>query len=62
MEVGQKYKLFFNPRNVNNGKIEIRAIVDDKQVVYLFNGEYRMDSVFLFDMYLKEGHLTTAST
>lgn len=62
MKVGQKYKLFFNPRNLNNGNIEIRAIVDNKQVVYLFNGKYRMDSVVLFEFYLKEGHLTTAST
>ena len=31
MEVGQKYKLYFNPRNQNNGNVEIRAIVDETQ-------------------------------
>jgi len=58
VEAGEKYRLFFNERNINNGNIEIRAIIDDTVCVYIKNGRYRMDDVSLLQMYIDGGHLT----
>jgi len=34
VEVGQKYRLFWNKNNINNATIHVRAIVDEYTVVY----------------------------
>lgn len=62
MEVGEKYKLFFNKKNPNNGTVEIRAIVDDKHVVYKYHGKYVMDSALLFELYIVRGYLTKVTS
>lgn len=57
-QVGDKYELFYNPKNVNNHKFEIRGIIDNAVVVMLTEkGNYRMDNIYFIDYNIKEGYL-----
>jgi hypothetical protein len=64
--VGRSYRLFFHKDNRNNCRFEVRAIVDEDQVVTRMWSKtkrqwvYRVDNWYLFDLYHKEGILTTA--
>ena len=58
LKPGDRFKLFFNKGNPNNFTLEIRAIVDEKQIVYMVARRYRLDSTHLFEMYEKNGYLT----
>ena len=61
MEVGKKYRIFWNKDNPLNGTIHIRAIVDDNQVVYKewSPGKQRyfyfVRDMMWFDMLKKDG-------
>jgi len=63
MEIGEKYKLFYNEGNPNNKIIYIRAIVDKEWVVYkerIGNSmsktwQYHIEHTTYFDLLKKKG-------
>lgn len=61
MEVGKKYRIFWNKDNPNNETIHVRAIVDEDQIVYKqwYSSKqrwmYHVRDILWFDMLKKEG-------
>ncbi len=49
VEVGKKYRLFWNDNNLNNKTIHIRAIVDEYGVVYKKWSRYKARGVYAID-------------
>jgi len=41
IKTGKKYKIYFNPDNINNKTIHILAIVDDDMVVFKYWGKHK---------------------
>lgn len=61
LSVGAKLKIYFNPKNINNMELEVRAIVDDSYVVFVTKkGNYKMESIQYFNMLYKDGSLSCA--
>lgn len=66
MQPGKKLRLFFQEGNPNNATINIRALVDEDEIVYrswLYRKQhwgYRVDWIYMFWLYYKDGHLSEA--
>lgn len=60
LEVGKCYRLFFNKGNPNNISFEVKAIIDNEEMVYksLKTGNYYMKDIYYFDLVHKNKHLT----
>jgi hypothetical protein len=60
---GNAVKIFYNPGNINNRLIHIRAIVDDDEIVYRFWSKYRqcwiyeMKNLYFFILLHRDGFL-----
>jgi len=58
MNIGDKYELFFNPKNPNNIILEFRGMVDDEVVIFKTpKGNYKMESIDWFEHFTESGHL-----
>ena len=62
--VGSKLEIYFNPKNFNNNKIEIRSIVDNEYVAYKFKlrkyedaYDYKMEHISLLITFYLSGYL-----
>lgn len=60
LEVGKCYRLFFCKGNPNNISFEVKAIIDNEQLVYqsLKTGNYYMKDIYYFDIVRKNKYLT----
>ena len=65
IEAGKSYRIFFNPDNINNKKIHIRAIIDDTQIVYKYWSRsrgwvYQMEHKYYFENLIRNNYITNA--
>lgn len=59
MNIGDKYKLYFNEHNTNNTILELRGIIDDKMLIFKTpKGNYRMEPIEFFEFHIEKGTLT----
>ena len=63
LQPGTKWRIFYNPENINNKLAHIRAIIDDDMVVWRFwsyqrqNWIYQVDHIYRFQILDNDGHL-----
>ena len=59
LKVDKKYEVYYNLGNLNNKRIEVRAIIDNEVVVYriLRTNNYRMENLHYFKMLYEGGNL-----
>ncbi len=60
---GETWRLFFRPDNPNNALFHIRAVVDERQIVYRVwsrrkqDWQYKVDDIYMFELYHRDGSL-----
>lgn len=68
IQPGKKLKIFYSENNINNEIIEVRAVVDENQVVCRTWSKskhqwvYRVENIVFFEMLLKEGQISPITT